>query len=275
MHRRVVGARLARALVVAALGVVGASAHAAPWEYLAPSAAVVRVQVVRVDGASSVGSGVVVGAERVVTSCHVTRGAKQVLVVRNEKSWPVRALAAQPQRDLCLLDTPGLAMAPATLAHASDLHAGDTVAAIGFSLGLGLQITEGAITAMHRFDGSHVFQTSTAFTSGASGGGLFDDKGRLVGVLTFRLPARGPFYFAVPSDWIDAAAPTFEPIATQSASPGFWETGTEAWPRFLQATSLVAARRWDDLDALAARWLADEPDSAEAHAWRERAHGER
>jgi S1-C subfamily serine protease len=41
-----------------------------------------------------------------------------------------------------------------------------------------------------------VIQTSTAFTSGASGGGLFDEDGRLVGILTYRLRGASGYYFS-------------------------------------------------------------------------------
>lgn len=44
-------------------------------------------------------------------------------------------------------------------------------------------------------DGGRVVQTSADFDRGASGGGLFDRQGRLVGILTFKASSGGNFHF--------------------------------------------------------------------------------
>ena len=60
----------------------------------------------------------------------------------------------------------------------------------------------GRVQALHSFDGGRVIESDTAFTSGASGGGLFDATGKLVGLLTFRSKARGGSYYSLPVGWI-------------------------------------------------------------------------
>jgi serine protease Do len=110
-----------------------------------------------------------------------------------------------------------------------------------------------------------VIRSSNYFNSGASGGGLFDAQGRLVGVLTFRLRGAQAHYFSVPADWIDALRrdPShFVPVG-QLAGKAFWEQG-EAAPPFLRAASMAQAQQWAELQVLARDWHADDPRDAGA-----------
>jgi S1-C subfamily serine protease len=71
--------------------------------------------------------------------------------------------------------------------------------------------------------GIQIIETSTFFTLGGSGGGLFDRQGRLVGLATFLAPGHAGGYFAVPVDWVKSVekAPyqAIEPLQGLS----FWE----------------------------------------------------
>jgi serine protease Do len=140
-----------------------------------------------VPGRYSIGSAVVVGPDRVVTSCHVTRQARAIDVLRSGLRHPVQSQHADVEHDLCVLHVPGLGAAPAMLGSSAALERRDPVLAIGFTGGLGLQFSEGEVVALHRHAAAAVIQSSNWFSSGASGGGLFDSGGRLVGILTFRL----------------------------------------------------------------------------------------
>jgi tetratricopeptide (TPR) repeat protein len=111
-----------------------------------------------------------------------------------------------------------------------------------------------------------VVQGSAAFTSGASGGGLFDAQQRLVGLLMFRLRGAGAQYFSVPVEWFAPALG--DEAAKEDAGadlPGepFWNRAPDSLPYFMRANMLVSEDRWDDLPALLSRWRNDEPSSAE------------
>jgi hypothetical protein len=101
---------------------------------------------------------------------------------------------------------------------------GDAVNAIGFSGGQVLSMSEGMVTALREVEGGWVIQTDAAFAMGASGGGLFDAQGRLLGLLTFYSPGGEGQYFVVPAQWIaEAIAAAGMPDATQSAAHvPFW-----------------------------------------------------
>ena len=117
----------------------------------------------------------------------------------------------------------------------------------------------------HRHDGAHVIQSSNWFSSGASGGGLFDEGGALVGILTFRLRGGEAHYFAAPVEWVQQMMASASGAATLSnprALP-YWQVPADAQPRFLRAALMRRESRWSDLAALARDWLRQVTDDAE------------
>jgi tetratricopeptide (TPR) repeat protein len=174
---------------------------------------------------------------------------------------PVRAQAADVENDLCLLDVPGLPSAPAAIGDARSLRVGDPVLALGFTGGFGLRRSPGQVVGLHPLNGAPVIQSSNLFNSGASGGGLFDEQGRLVGVLTFRMRGGDVHYYSAPIQWLApalAGAARFEPVAPLPRDAlTFWQRAPEAQPEFLQAAGLAQGKRWHELFELASRWTRD------------------
>src|SRR5262249_9973031 len=112
-------------------------------------------------------------------------------------------------------------------------------------------------------------ETDTAFNSGASGGGLFDDEGALIGMLTFRMRGSSRHYFALPMQWIrDRLPPENQWIAVapldKSARP-FWAREIDQLPLFMRAASLEEQGRWSDLRGVAEFWAAQDPENADAY----------
>lgn len=226
---------------------------------------VLRVEAEGEGGRLQLASGVVVGKERVITNCHVTRDAAAITVVQGGTRWTVQEQAVDTERDLCVLLVPGLSVAPVALGRAASLREGQELAALGYTGGPALQISGGSVVALHRWGGSLVIQCSNGFTSGASGGGLFDSDGRLVGILTFRLPGGRTHYYAVPSEWL---LDTLElRLRFASVRPhgglGFWQRPTDAQPLFLQAATLERAGQWRELLRMSERWMKEDAADAE------------
>jgi len=256
-------------LVVAGfIGMASIQAQAQPSRALliqfAPS--VVKIEAVDPDGRYQLGSGVIVAPGKVVTNCHVTRKAAMVAVLKH--GLRLRASGQDPDaaHDLCLLRVPALEGEPVPMAPASSLKAGDAVIALGYTGGLGIQLSDGIVIAKHRWSGSDVIQSTNWFTSGASGGALFNAQGKLVGILTFRLRGGETHYFSAPADWLTARLANdrrMEPVQPFSGMT-FWEQSGEAQPFFLKAASLEQNRQWQELSELAQRWVAATPSDAEA-----------
>jgi serine protease Do len=236
------------------------------------SASVLRIEAPRSAGGFALGSGVAVDSDKVITNCHVTRDAQEIFVVRGGARWAVAGQLADVEHDLCLLWVPRLVARQAALGRASDLMPGHAVSALGFTGGVDMQNSSGEVIALHRHDGASVIQSSNFFSSGSSGGALFNDQGQLVGVLTFRLPGAGGHYYAAPAEWVQqmllkSPAPQYpkvEPLRTGRIA--YWQAEMSAQPRFLQAASLQREARWTELEALARAWLLHDADDAEPRA---------
>ena len=238
-------------------------------DYVAIAASVLRVEVPRQRGGFSLGSAVAVAPDKVVTNCHVTREALTVNILRGGLRYSVAAQASDVVRDLCLLDVPGLDAKPARLGRAMSLVVGQPVTALGFTGGTGIQNSAGEVVQLHRHDGARVIQSSNFFNSGASGGGLFDDEGRLVGILTFRLRGGEAHYFSAPVEWVlqmmkDSARGNFRRVVPLDTSQlPYWQSVPAQQPRFLQAAVMARTERWGELERLACDWAKIEPDDAE------------
>lgn len=231
------------------------------------AASVLKIEVVRQQGGYSLGSGVVVAPERVVTSCHVTQPGTRINVLKGDQRWQADAQLRSGVHDLCLLRVPGLEATPVSLGSSVQLQPGQPVHAVGFTGGLGLQNSSGRVIELHRHEGARVIQSDNWFSSGASGGALFDGDLRLVGILTFRLRGGALHYFSSPVEWalpLIAARDELQPIGPAPASePWYWRSPPPGQPRFLHAAALQREGKWQELETLARSWSeADRDDPA-------------
>lgn len=243
-------------LVLAAPGAWGA--HQPVWASL-----VVKLEILRHDGAMELASAVPLGGDFLVTNCHAVRKARSIRISDGKSRKPAELLNGDSYRDLCYLAAPGLAAPPAPMANQAELRVGMAVYAAGFTNGV-FAMQPGRIVGLHACpcaDGK-VIQTSAPFDRGASGGGLFDHRGHLLGILTFRAPAGGDYHFALPTDWLKVGSET-DP-APERNEQSFWQQrgGNRAY--FLTACALGAQRSWQALNALATEWTGHEGNNPEA-----------
>jgi serine protease Do len=235
------------------LGVQAAQATATD-----PAAAVYKIRVKR-DGHIADGSAVLIAPGRLLTACHVTRGAQSIKAGRAEIEWRAYPVISDIEHDLCVLTVPELSAAiPATIGATQDLQLGDPVIAVGYPRGGKRDESHGEIKGLHTFDGGTVLQVSAGFDHGQSGGGLFDASGRLIGIIGFKTRTGRDFNFALPLDWAGDAIPGQAAITTGHAKRelAFWQRPIKQRPLFLRAASLEANRDWDTLLGVAHEWVA-------------------
>ncbi len=229
---------------------------------------VVKVEVIRAQGGYSLGSGVVVGADRVATNCHVTRDARQIAVLQGGLRLPAESQHVDADHDLCLLRVRGVDSARAVaFGQTGQLAVGQPLTAVGHTAGA-LQSSVGEVLALHHLDGARIIQSSNYFSSGASGGGLFDAEMKLVGILTFRLRGGMAHYFAIPTEWLEHdlqdADDQEQAIGPQPAGVlAFWERPAAAQPFFLRAAVFENERNWGALQPLANVWLQQDANDPE------------
>lgn len=224
---------------------------------------VVRIDVLRTDGKKELGSGVLIAPERLLTNCHVVRNASQIMASHGKDSWPARVDVGDSYLDLCLLKLPGHPGKPPAIAEPKGTQVGQTVYAVGYSGGT-FTVNEGQIKGLYTCPcgGGKVIQTSAQFNPGASGGGLFNAEGKLIGILTFKSHHGGIFHFAIPVGWMKELS-----VLPQSDTPEqspFWNNPSRNSGYFLAACDLSAKKKWRDLSALTLEWVREEPSNPEA-----------
>jgi len=221
---------------VAWIGVVtGGFYAAAAWADIdhTLSLSVVQIQGYPGTGRVALGSGVVVAPGRVATNCHVTQKSKVVVINKGAQQVKASAQRADVEKDLCLLDAPELQLPVARLGRSSSLKVGETLYLYGYPRATGMAFSQGRVQALHAFKNSLVIETSADLTEGASGGGIFDDAGKLMGLATFFSAGHSGRNYAIPADWISGLSrkPRRE-IAPMNGLP-FWQDLAHL-PKFLK-----------------------------------------
>lgn len=225
--------RLARFFLSVSIALLGCPALADV------GASIVKLRAVDRDGTVNFGSAVVIGADTLATTCHVTREAVSVEVVHGERRWVAESQSGSLDNDACLVGVRGLDL-PAVLQRPSaDLRVGEKVTAAGFQDG-GERLVSGtgSVEGLYPHDGARVIRTSAPFDFGSSGGGLFDEAGNLVGLLAFKSRNKPELRFALPVEWLQPDGPIaarIAPIAPGSAQQAFWARPKARQPAYLGA----------------------------------------
>jgi S1-C subfamily serine protease len=241
----------------------GAAAQSLNLQRLAES--VFRVEARDDAGRVHSGSAVMVAPHNLVTNCHTIANAQTITVTGVSGSVLAHLVRAHAERDLCLLSAPRLNGAVVALGSTEDKRAGEHIVAVGYPAGATLTVSSGHIEGLFTHQGNgRVIQGSAYFSAGKSGGGLFDRRGSLIGILTFKCRAGGPYHFAVPAEWVQSLVHD-DPRSTAAFNGApFWRHTDERQPMFLRAAALSATGDCGALSALAERWLEREPGNPDA-----------
>jgi len=204
----------------------------------------VKVRAVAGDGSESNGSAVVIATNLLATACHVTREAKTIEVTHGAQTWDATVESGSLAHDLCLVSVPNLDLSPAAIRGSASLQVGERVIAAGFPGGGDLTVRNGVVEGLYAYDGGQVIRTSATFNAGASGGGLFDAEGALVGLLAFKARSGAKLHFALPADWAlpgSMVSSLLGPVAISTQRSAFWERPRASQPPFLGHAMLEAA----------------------------------
>lgn len=230
------------------------------------SPSVVKVHVIDAKGNHGVGSGIVVADSQVATNCHVIANAQGVQIGKLGEAFSPTSMKADWRHDLCILQFKFLDVKPIILGDTKKLTYEQSVFSKSFG-GNAVKpiISFGQIKALYTLDNENIIQSSAGFAMGASGGGLFDDEGRLIGLTTFKSPGRYAYYYSIPVEWIKHLLRHGKDIQlTAQTELPFWDAPFEKRPYFMQAYDAAREAKWDRLKEIAALWLKSEPQSTEA-----------
>lgn len=226
---------------------------------------VVMIRGYNPDGSLAYGSGVVVAPNSVVTNCHIFRKTEKPWISRGEDTYTIVSVQADRYHDMCLLKSEGLPFSPAKIGSASTMKKGQEVAAIGHSSGVPSPLTAvGTLKSIYPYANSNIIRASARFAMGASGSGLFDGDGNLIGINTFKSPGKVAYFYALPIEWLAEV----EKLPVETKFPidakAFWEEEDLNKPYFMQMTLPEINQDWAKLNEVAQRWIKAEPNSTEA-----------
>jgi serine protease Do len=158
------------------------------------------------------GSGFIIDANgTIVTNNPVVKDAKSVTVTLDDgTTLPAKIVGRDPRTDIAVLHVDaGHKLPYIQLGNSRDVKPGEWVIAMGNPFGLGGTVTEGIVSAVSRNIGAGPYdqfiQVDAPINEGNSGGPLFTQDGKVIGMNTAILSPSGGSVgigFAIPSDTI-------------------------------------------------------------------------
>jgi serine protease Do len=217
------------------------------------------------NGGYGLGSAVVIAKNQVVTNCHVVADANSIVVMNN--GVPLTASAIKPdwRHDLCILKVDNLDAPIASIGSSKKLQYEESVFTIGYPHFQAVpSSTYGVVKGLFPMDDSVIIRATSSFGLGASGGGVFDDAGQLVGIITLKSPGKSAYYYNMPVEWVQALMQTPEQAITVKSEKPFWASSFDKWPYFMQVVHPYLTEDWQALAQIASKWAAAEPNTMEA-----------
>lgn len=202
------------------------------------------------------GSGVFLPSGQIATNCHVTKEGIFYQVVQGKQVFPATLHADNRDKDICLLEARGFTGKPVQLGKSTNLKVGVPVYAVGAPQGLELSLSNGIVSQL-RGGPPPMIQTTAAISPGSSGGGLFDEEGRLVGLTTLYVKEGQNLNFAMPVELISDIK------LGQKKGP----SGSVQVDWFKRAVALDEAEDWKSLLDWCRKWVKSEPRNAYAWSW--------
>ena len=168
---------------------------------LAPSELFKRVSpsVYTVAALGSQGSAVAVSPRELVTACHVVAHGRTVTLVHGATTLKADVVGADLASDRCFLRVQGGELVPVPgFRDYATLTIGEAVYTIGSPKGLANTLGAGLLSGLRiGGDTTEYIQITAPLSAGSSGGGLFDDRGNLIGVTSFTIRDAQNLNFAI------------------------------------------------------------------------------
>ncbi len=209
------------------------------------------------------GSGFIVdGDGTVVTNNHVVKGATKVTVTLDDGTqFPAKVVGRDPRTDVAVLHVDAKHKLPfIELGDSAQVKPGEWVVAMGNPFGLGGTVTAGIVSALGRDIGAGPYdqfiQIDAPINQGNSGGPLFTQDGKVVGINTAILSPTGGSVgigFAIPANTVRTVVAELE--KTGHVTRGY--IGVEVQP--VNEGMAKALRLSGDNGALVAGVAADGP----------------
>jgi serine protease Do len=148
------------------------------------------------------GSAVAITPTLALTNCHiVNKRTTLILIQKKEKDTAVTVVASDPKTDRCIIAARTMKLHPISGVRSyRDIAVGEKVFTIGNPSGLVATLSEGIVSGLRTQRGVRYVQTSAPISPGSSGGGLFDERGNLLGITSFKIDDAENLNFAIAAE---------------------------------------------------------------------------
>ncbi|MDR0999484.1 MAG: S1C family serine protease [Clostridiales bacterium] len=137
------------------------------------------------------GSGVIITSDGyIITNNHVVNGVSSIIVQMSDGTeYNATTVATDPSTDLAIIKIAATNLTPAVLGDSSSVLVGETGIAVGNPIGYAGSVSTGIISGLERdivVDGVPMvlMQSDVAINLGNSGGGFFNLRGELLGLVS-------------------------------------------------------------------------------------------
>jgi serine protease Do len=144
------------------------------------------------------GSAVAVSRAHAITNCHVVAESEALFLVNATAQHKAEVASADRLTDRCYLRVVGGELEPVQgFRDYASVEVGETVYTIGTPKGMVNTLGNGLVSGLRKSDDTQYIQITAPVSKGSSGGGLFDDRGNLIGVTTFTIQDSQNLNFAI------------------------------------------------------------------------------
>lgn len=151
------------------------------------------------------GSGFFIEESVLVTNYHVVEGASEIYFYTSNSATKyeiVGFVAVDRSNDLILLKTKNISRSPIKIYHGS-IAPGQKILVLGSPKGLPATISDGIISGIRDFEGTHLLQITAPISPGSSGGPVLNFNGELIGISVGQFEEGQNLNFAIPSSVLE------------------------------------------------------------------------
>jgi len=155
------------------------------------------------------GSAVAITPTLALTNCHIVNKRATLVLIQKKEKDAVTVVASDPKTDRCVIAAQTMKLHPISGVRSyRDIAVGEKVFTIGNPSGLTATLSEGIVSGLRNQRGVRYVQTSAPISPGSSGGGLFDERGNLLGITSFKIEDAENLNFAIAAEdyWRKAGA---------------------------------------------------------------------
>lgn len=202
------------------------------------------------------GSAVVIEPETLITNCHVIAKAKKISIKQENLTLDAKLQYIDVERDLCQITARNMKSPAVALGDSNKLTVGQHIYTIGNPVGMDRTLSDGLISALRKDDNQNLWyiQISAPISPGSSGGGLFDEDGKLIGITSAGILKGQNLNLAIPANLLSelparsaAALDKFKNKTTQDSMAGGANIKPEAKVQSAARTPIPPASGFADI----------------------------